>query len=291
MYAGLSVWIVITVLMRMKTMEAFGLNKFLGLLELLGMCIVLDFFCVRASIRAEAESKQKTKLPVWIRIMLALIPCILGYFLYQDFHMYLRTVSGYRVGDIIKLGGYEQDELSGTDAIEWKVLGFEDGRSLLLSRYGLDAKAFHDSDGSVTWEDSDIRAWLNGSFYDSAFSDSEKARIHEVLNSNPDNPVYGTASGNDTEDKIFLLSISEVEKYLPTDFFRRCSATDHAKENGLDVCVYADRSNGNIRWWLRSQGFSGEHISIVTAYGKIFRKGYSVNDDSIAVRPALWLDL
>ena len=96
---------------------------------------------------------------------------------------------------------------------------------------------------------------------------------------------------NDTEDKIFLLSISEVEKYLPTDFFRRCSATDHAKENGLDVCVYADRSNGNIRWWLRSQGFSGEHISIVTAYGKIFRKGYSVNDDSIAVRPALWLDL
>lgn len=300
MYAGLLVWGMITVLMRMKTMEAFGLNKFLGLLELLGLCIVLDLLCAYSSIRAETERNQKAdplighikpKLPVWIRILLALMPVILGYFLYQDFHMYLQTVSGYRVGEIIKLGSYEQDGLSGADAIEWKVLGFEDGRALLLSRYALEAKPFHDSDGSVTWEESSLRAWLNGSFYDSAFSDSEKARIHEVLNSNPDNPVSGTASGNDTQDKIFLLSISEVEQYLPRDFFRRCSATDHAKENGVDIRVYADKSNGNIRWWLRSQGFSAENISIVTPYGIIFRKGYSANDDSIAVRPALWLDL
>ena len=300
MYAGLLVWVVITVLMRMNTMEAFGLNKFLGLLELFGLGVVLDFLCARTSIRTEAEKKQKAdpsigqlkpKLPVWIRIMLPLVPCILGYFLYQDFHIYFQTVSGYRVGDIIKFGSYEQDGLSGEDAIEWKVLGFEDGRALLLSRYGLETKPFHDKDESVTWEDSELRVWLNGSFYDSTFSDSEKARIHEVLNSNPEDPVYGTFSGNDTKDKIFLLSTSEAKKYLRTDSSRRCSATEHAKENGVYVSANADKSNGYIRWWLRSQGFSGENISIVTAYGIVFRKGYSVNDESIAVRPALWLDL
>ena len=59
MYAGLLVWVVITVLMRMNTMEAFGLNKFLGLLDLHGLGIVLDFLCAYMSIRAEAERNQK----------------------------------------------------------------------------------------------------------------------------------------------------------------------------------------------------------------------------------------
>ena len=61
MYAWLAVWVVITVLMRMKTMEAFGQKKLLGLLELLGLGFVLDCICALACIRNEKEKKQKEK--------------------------------------------------------------------------------------------------------------------------------------------------------------------------------------------------------------------------------------
>ncbi len=54
-YAGISCWIVITILMRIKTLEAFGQKKFLVLLELLGLGFVLDCLCALACIRNESE--------------------------------------------------------------------------------------------------------------------------------------------------------------------------------------------------------------------------------------------
>lgn len=54
----LLICLVNTVLMRMKTMEAFGKNKFLGLLELLGLGLVLDWVCALSCIREEAEKKS-----------------------------------------------------------------------------------------------------------------------------------------------------------------------------------------------------------------------------------------
>lgn len=77
-------------------------------------------------------------------------------------------------GDIISFGTYEQDEASGADPIEWQVLAIENGRALLLSRYGLATKMFHNTPSEVTWENSDLRTWLNGSFYESSFTSTEK---------------------------------------------------------------------------------------------------------------------
>lgn len=55
MLAGLLIWAVITVLMRMKTMETFGYKKFLGLLELLGLGFLLDCLCAFAADRSKRE--------------------------------------------------------------------------------------------------------------------------------------------------------------------------------------------------------------------------------------------
>ncbi len=60
-FAGAAAWVVITVLMRMKTLEAFGQKKFLCLLEFLGLGFVLDCICALACIRNEKEKKQKEK--------------------------------------------------------------------------------------------------------------------------------------------------------------------------------------------------------------------------------------
>ncbi|MBQ5539651.1 MAG: hypothetical protein IIU03_05350, partial [Bacteroidales bacterium] len=110
-----------------------------------------------------------------------------------------------KAGSIITMGHYEQDgDLSnGAEAIEWQVLAVEDGRTLVISRYGLDAKPYNEEDSSVTWETSTLRAWLNGEFYNSAFSSAEKGPIQQITVKNTDNSTYGTKGGNDTTDRIF----------------------------------------------------------------------------------------
>ena len=85
--------------------------------------------------------------------------------------------AGVRVGDIVKFGSYEQDKFCGADPIEWRVLAVENGRALLLSKYALEAKPYHNTDIDITWEESDLRAWLNGTFYDIAFSSSERVSL------------------------------------------------------------------------------------------------------------------
>ena len=65
----------------------------------------------------------------------------------------------------------------------------EDGELLLLSKYCLDSRAYNrKADVSLVWENSDYRAWLNDDFYNTAFSEEEKALIVESYHENPTNP-------------------------------------------------------------------------------------------------------
>ena len=66
-----------------------------------------------------------------------------------------------------------------------------------------------------------------------AFTEAEQSRIPTVTVKNSDNPVYETKSGNDTEDKIFLLSIDEVEQYFGITEERQCVPTDYAIAQGV----------------------------------------------------------
>lgn len=82
------------------------------------------------------------------------------------------NASNYEIGDIVTYGNYEQDGFysNGEETIEWIVIARDrDNHALLLSRYCLDALPYNEDGGDVTWEDSSIRAWLNGEFLESAF--------------------------------------------------------------------------------------------------------------------------
>ena len=61
-------------------------------------------------------------------------------------------VVGQDVGDIITFGSYEQDDQPGADPVEWQVLGVENGRALLISRYILAAKPYNEEKTDSTWE-------------------------------------------------------------------------------------------------------------------------------------------
>ena len=195
-----------------------------------------------------------------------------------------------QVGDIITFGTYEQDNktANGKEEIEWKVLDKdENGKMFVVSRYALDCRHYHSKIEQVTWETSDIRSWLNNDFYSTAFTKSERAKIKTTTLENRDNADYNTDGGNDTKDKVFLLSIDEAKAYLPSTVERVCIATKYAESQGSQL----ESLTRSCRWWLRSPGSTLYNASFVKLDGFILQLGTPVSVEKRSVRPAMWIEL
>ena len=191
----------------------------------------------------------------------------------------------YKIGEAIEFGNYPQDKDGTEKPIEWIVMKNEGNQVLLLSKYVLDAKPYYEEVEEVTWETSDIRQWLNNEFYTTAFNKAEKAKIQTSLIKNEDNSENGTSGGNDTEDKVFLLSEKEAETLFSNDEERIAKATEYAEKSG----VYVNEEKA-VLWWLRSPGCSRDYAAEVSYYGWINRSGCDVNSYDVGVRPALHLN-
>lgn len=192
-------------------------------------------------------------------------------------------------GDTVFFGAYEQDNntSNGKEDVEWLVLEVKDGKALVVSKYALDCKQYNTSNTNVTWETCTLRKWLNTDFINSAFSSDEKAKIPTVTVSADENPDYSTNPGNATQDQVFLLSITEANKYFGSDSARQCKPTDYAFANG----AYVNSVNGNCWWWLRSPGVTQDSAAYVHSSGDVYEPGSDVDIGTSAVRPALWISL
>ena len=197
-----------------------------------------------------------------------------------------------KVGEYIFFGSYEQDNNSsnGKEDIEWLVLAREGQRILVISRYVLDCKQYHSSKIDVTWAHCSLRKWLNGTFVNDAFSSDEQKMVITTTVFAEKNPSYDTSPGSDTNDKVFLLSLSEVNKYFKTNDERTCSPTKYAVAQGVG---YSDKFNAacEIMWWLRSPGQDSRKAVLVVNEGTVISWGDFVDDDFCGVRPALWINL
>ena len=193
------------------------------------------------------------------------------------------------VGDTIVYGSYEQDNnfSNGQEDIEWIVLAKEGNQILVISKYALDCQQYNASRTGVTWETCSLRTWLNGTFLNEAFSSEEAAMIATTTVTADKNPNYSTNAGNNTQDQVFLLSITEVEKYFSSDSARQCEATAYAQAQG----AYTSSSNGNCQWWVRSPGGHSAYAAGVDYDGSVYFVGYSVNRGNHCVHPALWINL
>ncbi len=198
-------------------------------------------------------------------------------------------------GDIIVFGSYEQDNdmSNGPEAIEWIVLKEEDGKMLLLSRYVLDTPdwPFGWKSGAKNreWENSYWRVWLNKNFYDKAFSSEEKQRIVETEIKNLGNKEYGIEGGPTTRDKIFLLSMEEVEEFYP----KESAFISERKGLGTKATEYAIAQGGRVYthgdygyWWLRTPGYNDRSVLQVTANEVVWA---STGMKGFSMRPVLWL--
>lgn len=194
----------------------------------------------------------------------------------------------YSVGSVVIFGEYEQDNdlTNGAEPIEWIVLDKnEEGDCLLISKCALDAAAYNEHSTYISWEQSTMRNWLNSEFYDAAFSEDEKQQILTSRVTADSNHGYDVDPGNDTDDKVFLLSIAEVSKLFVSDTARICCPTGYALTKGLNVL------DGGCSWWLRSirdddcLGFSA--AAFVDYDGSVFEAGGPVSNELYYVRPAL----
>ena len=192
--------------------------------------------------------------------------------------------SDYKIGETIEFGNYPQEEDGTEKPIEWIVMKNEGNQVLLLSKYVLDTKPYNKESKAVTWETSDIRKWLNNEFYTTAFNKAEKGRIQTTLIKNEDNFETKTSGGNDTKDKVFLLSQKEAETLFSNKKERIAKATGYTQKTGVYV-----NERTNALWWLRSPGNGSDAAGTVHWNGWINSDGYDVSYDSDGVRPALYL--
>ena len=165
--------------------------------------------------------------------------------------------------ETIKFGRYVQEHEE-AEPLEWIVLAKEAGKTLLISKFAIESEPFHHTFEPMDWEHSSLKKWLGDEFMHQAFTKEEQERI------------IGQA---------FLLSEEEANKYFADDVERQCVPTTHAVLDG----ALKGRYGGKCIWWLRDGGEGKEYVTVVSLSGEIYHKGFNVTNDSVAVRPAIWI--
>ena len=199
------------------------------------------------------------------------------------------TLKNAKKGDIIRFGTFEQDNVSsnGAEAIEWIVLEKTEKSMLIISKYALTFKMLHNSYSTECWEYCRLRAWLESEFYQDSFTSTEKKLIINAKVTKDANPDNNLNYGRDTVDHVFLLSKSQVEKYMSQPN-RVCYPTKYA----VTQTKWYDSAENPVYWWIRApSGYT------VDQYGTYSIGGLYLNssDGSLsgyqpdAVRPAMWI--
>ena len=189
------------------------------------------------------------------------------------------------------------------EPLKWQVLDPKTG--LVLSKSIIDSQAYSNtvylynyeyySDDAHTkypnnYAESSIRKWLNGDFYNTAFTPAQKQNILPTMIDNKafssDYSNYGSVS---TTDNVFFLSYNEVQNTsygfisgTGSTETRKAVGTDYAKAQGLLVAP-----NQGSQWCLRSAGFSSTAICEVYDDGDVEHGNACFTN--YGVRPAMRL--
>lgn len=178
--------------------------------------------------------------------------------------------------ETVYFGNYWQSDTNGdgvadkSDAkepIRWRVLTRSEDYALLLSDKILDAGKYYTGAGVASWEKSDMRNWLNTTFYQEAFSSAEGDAISvRTLRTTGGEESWGVATNLTTEitkDKVYLMSYDEIRLstygFLPLSYndqtdIRTAATTEYAATR---PGMYAEAGSSDA-WWLRNSGFTAE---------------------------------
>lgn len=178
-----------------------------------------------------------------------------------------------KVNQCVLFGSYPVESEEGTrQPIVWRVLKKEENSVLLASLSVIEKLPMNAVREKTTWEQCGMRRWLNELFYNFAFSDEEKSKILKTKLINSKNPEYGTPSGNDTEDYVFLFSIDEVKALSDNALVNSRESTDYA-------CTYHRFS------WYRTNG------KYRTYFATVIDNAGEGCDEYRGVRPVIWVKI
>ena len=191
------------------------------------------------------------------------------------------------------------------EPIRWRVLEEVGGADLLVADGVLDAREFgsaafiRENEGDVNvpltnYVKSSVRAFLNEDFYDTAFSGAERRMIMTTHVKNGEqsavskgekaSPKLAKYLSEDTRDKVFLLSVKEMESEAwdyrddadPENYRLKC--TDYTKVLGISASA--------VKTWLRSPVAKEDTVRASGTYGRA-DEPTPVSQTSVGVMPAI----
>ena len=202
-----------------------------------------------------------------------------------------------KVGDIIKRGkiNYTVINNNNYDDIEWIVLDIKGSNILLFSKYIINYMPFSEAN-NAEWKDSEIRNYLNNDFLNGIvvfLSPQEKTHFNNTtLETNIITKSVSSSSEISTNDKIFLLSKEEMDKYFECingcyqcDFGLIIDFVKNAKfENQYKL--YKEENKYNFL--LRDKNTNNNTL-LIDKNGKLIENGISSNIPC-GIRPAMWIN-
>ena len=171
----------------------------------------------------------------------------------------------FTVGSTVEFGRFDQngDTSDGSETLKWLVLA-EDGNRRLLIAANCVASLPFDTAASSDWENSSLKAWLDGEFADGAFNTLQRGML---------------VSWEDGS-QVTIMSGDELKQYLATDSKRVCGMW--TPEGG---------STERVQYWLRGKGYYDNYAAVVATDGKITDFGVQADTTAVGVRPAIWVEL
>ena len=195
-----------------------------------------------------------------------------------------------QVGDVFRYGSYaaEKDPTGQKEEIRWKVLEKKDDEIFVISVCVLDAKHYNDSGSYKPWSSCTLRTWLNDNFFNAAFSSDEQSRILAKTVWAQSTNGSNQSAGEDTKDKIFILSQNQVHTYFRTKEAQIAYPTESVKRTGV---AFINEELGSCWWWVRNPGVKEDRALCVNSGGGVgdalVVPQYA--DKMGTVRPAMWL--
>lgn len=196
------------------------------------------------------------------------------------------------------------------EEIKWRLVAVQNKYAMLMTDELIATKCFSDEDTEEgwLWENSDLRAWLNGEFFYEAFDAAEQKIVCTGETScdyisNPGRIRYGRDT---VKDKVRVPSWREIREpqLFKTDDDRTAQVTDYATacggvrlsqgaidyyvNNGIETVKTPEECQKYIGcgiYWLADTEYNMNHTYIVYEFGNTLSYNYAERNRT--VRPVI----
>ena len=182
------------------------------------------------------------------------------------------------------------------DGKDWYVLAREGNKALIWAKemettFGTNGSGIFDDKDNV-WDTSDIRTWLNNTYYNTSIPTLQSHVVETSINTRKE---FNSDEWIETQDKMFLLS--EADLFGTFNNIATSDTRDYTY--GASQLVTNENMNKcesivgiTTYHWLRSPYEDDTHLALCYAVTGDIRSGiYGNNKGGRGVRPAMWIDL